>query len=244
MTTLRGLHWIPDDDHSPFPDVERALRDPDGLLAVGGNLSPQRLAAAYRRGIFPWYGEHQPILWWSPDPRAVLFPEDLKVSRSLRKTLRRGDYRVTLDAAFPEVIGACAAPAPGREGTWITDEMLDAYCHLHHLGLAHSAEAWFGDALVGGLYGIAVGRAFFGESMFSRRSDASKVAFVHLVRQLQAWGYGLIDCQVSSRHLTRLGAVEIPRREFVALLDRLCDEPGHPPPWQLDPALARTVRGT
>lgn len=220
-----------------FPDAELALDDPDGLLAIGGDLSPERLLQAYRHGIFPWYSEEQPILWWTPNPRAVLFPERLSVSRSLRKALRRGSFRVTLDTAFPEVVTACAAPRGGDPGTWITPQMDAAYRRLHALGFAHSVESWEGDELVGGLYGVALGRMFFGESMFSRRTDASKVAFVHLVRQLEAWGFPLVDCQVASDHLASLGAEEIPRREFTALLDRYCEQPGVPLPWRFDPEL-------
>jgi leucyl/phenylalanyl-tRNA--protein transferase len=190
--------------------------------------------AAYRAGIFPWYTEGQPVLWWSPNPRAVLFPDRIKVSRSLRKTLRKDTFRVTMDRAFQSVIRACAAPRGEREGTWITPAMAAAYTHLHITGRAHSVEVWQGEQLVGGLYGVALGRAFFGESMFSRVSDASKVALVHLAGQLRQWGYGIIDCQVESAHLARLGAESIPRREFLRLLDALCDLPGQPAPWRMD----------
>lgn len=224
-----------------FPDPELALEDPDGLLAIGGDLSPRRLLTAYRLGIFPWYSEEQPLLWWTPNPRAVLFPADLKVSRSLRKTLRKRPFRVTLDTAFEAVVEGCAAPRSDGLGTWITPEMKAAYCNLFRMGFAHSVESWEGDELVGGLYGIAIGRAFFGESMFSRRSDASKVAFVHLVRQLEAWGFGLIDCQVASDHLASLGATEIPRRRLMDLLDEYCERPGVPAPWRFEEALAEKV---
>ncbi len=209
-------------DH--FPDVALALREPDGLLAVGGDLSPERILAAYRQGIFPWYSEDQPILWWSPDPRAVLFPEQLKISRSLRKVLKKGLFSITIDQAFPRVIEGCAAPRKGEEGTWITAEMALAYRRLHERGAAHSVECWEGEELVGGLYGVALGKVFFGESMFSHRSDASKVAFVHLVQLLQQWGYELIDCQVTTRHLASLGAVTVPRQQFVQMLRRLCEQ--------------------
>jgi len=187
----------PRDPDAPFPPAEAALREPNGLLAVGGDLSPRRLLRAYRSGAFPWYGEGQPILWWSPDPRAVLLPERVRVSRSLRRTLRRGLFRVTVDRAFDAVIEACATvPRPGQDGTWITPEMAAAYRRLHRLGHAHSVEAWTRDGeLAGGLYGVAIGRVFFGESMFSRRSDASKVALVTLCRALEAWGYGLVDAR-------------------------------------------------
>ncbi len=204
-----------------FPGVELALQDPNGLLAAGGDLTPERLMSAYRRGIFPWYGVDQPILWWSPEPRAVLLPHEIKISRSLRKVLRKGVFTLTSDAAFPEVIRSCAAIERNGTGTWITPEMIDAYCHLHNLGLAHSVECWHDGDLVGALYGVAMGNVFFGESMFSRMSDASKVALVYLSRL----DFSLIDCQVSSGHLARLGARDIPRREFIGMLDRWCDGP-------------------
>jgi leucyl/phenylalanyl-tRNA--protein transferase len=232
---MTGLHWIdPEEDEHRFPDVEQALREPDGLLAVGGRLTPTRLQAAYRQGIFPWYSVGQPILWWSPDPRSVLFPERLKVSRSLRKTLRKGLYRVTYDTVFCEVIDACAAPRPEARGTWITPAMRRAYCRLYELGVAHSVESWHGGELVGGLYGVVLGRVFFGESMFSRMTDASKVALVHLVRRLQERSYGLVDCQVHSEHLASLGAETIPRRRFIALLERWCEVPGELGPWSVE----------
>lgn len=200
----------------PFPPVETALDDPNGLLAAGGDLSPERLLSAYRQGIFPWYSEGQPILWWSPDPRAILFPERLRISRSLRKVLRKSPYSVTLDQDFPSVIQGCReAPRSQGPGTWITTEMLQAYRQLHDQGYAHSIECWQDGRLVGGLYGVAVGRVFFGESMFSLAPDASKIAFVHLARSGQ---YRLIDCQQPSEHLSRLGAECIPRREFTRLL--------------------------
>lgn len=236
------LPWLdPDNDHTPFPPVECALRDPDGLLAAGGSLTPQRLLDAYRRGIFPWYTQGQPILWWSPDPRSVLFPGELKVSRSLHKTLRKKVFRVTVDTAFRQVIEACAEPRRDETGTWITAEMAGAYAQLHALGWAHSVECWVEETLVGGLYGIGMGRVFFGESMFTRCTDASKVALVYLVRQLEAWGYGLIDCQVRSAHMETLGARNVPRARFIELLDRYADEPGRAPPWTLDPELAERI---
>ena len=214
-------YWIdPDNPDIYFPDVEHALQEPDGLLAVGGDLQPTRLLYAYRNGIFPWFGPDQPILWWSPDPRLVLFPEQLHVSHSLAKTLRQQRFDVTFDQVFAEVIRECAAPRPGQAGTWITPEMQAAYLQMHQLGHAHSVECWQQGRLVGGLYGLAMGRVFFGESMFARVADASKVGFVTLVRQLQRWGYRLIDCQVYTGHLERLGARMIPRREFTRLLDR------------------------
>ncbi len=216
--------------HFPSPETASA----EGLLAVGGDLSTDRLLEAYRCGIFPWYGTGQPILWWSPDPRMVLFPDQLKISRSLRKTLRHSGFRVTLDNAFRQVIEGCAEPRRGQPGTWITAEMQDAYCDLHAAGHAHSVETWIGRDLVGGLYGVALGGAFFGESMFSRTTDASKVALVHLVRQLEAWGYRLIDCQVTSAHLSSLGAEEIPRSTFLSLLGHALGLPGQSGSWAFE----------
>ncbi len=221
----------PNNPHS-FPPVEEALTEPNGLLAVGGDLSPTRLLAAYRHGIFPWYNRGEPILWWSPDPRLVLFPDKLKVARSLRKTLRRGEFRVTFDQAFTRVIDACAAPRKQAGDTWITLEMKAAYSRLYELGYAHSVESWYQEGLVGGLYGVAIGRVFFGESMFHRRTDASKVAFVTLVERLQRWQYGLIDCQVRTNHLISLGAEEIPRRQFIRLLNQLCQLPCAETAWR------------
>lgn len=208
-------------EHTPpdaFPDIEQALREPNGLLAVGGDLSPERLLCAYRRGIFPWFSAGQPILWWSPEPRTVLFPHALRISRSLRKRMRNGGFLTTHDRTFLSVMRGCAEPRAGEPGTWITAEMIGAYARLHDLGYAHSIECWRDDQLVGGLYGVALGKVFFGESMFSRTADASKVALVDLCRA----GYELIDCQLPSAHLARLGAVELPRREFASLLRRWC----------------------
>lgn len=213
-----------------FPPLERALREPDGLLAAGGDLSPERLLAAYRHGCFPWYQDGQPLLWWSPDPRMVLFPEELHVSRSLRKTLRRGDFTITFDQDFAAVIRACAAPRSYADGTWITSAMQQAYLELHRRGIAHSVEAWQNGELVGGLYGLALGRLFFGESMFSRRDDASKAAFVTLVERLRDCGFALIDCQMHTEHLARFGARQIPRHAFAACLQRHLDREG-PNPW-------------
>lgn len=212
-----------------FPPVDQA--SPEGLLAVGGDLRPERLLEAYGHGIFPWYNEGEPILWWSPDPRAVLFPEKLHVSRSLKRTLRSNRFTVTLDTRFREVMEQCAAPRPQypEVGTWITGEMLDAYTRLHELGYAHSVETWQDGQLVGGLYGVAIGEAFFAESMFTKVDDASKVALVRLVRQLQAWGFRLIDCQQASPHVMRFGAEEIPRSDFIRRLAaalKLSDRPG------------------
>ncbi|HID46148.1 MAG TPA: leucyl/phenylalanyl-tRNA--protein transferase [Chromatiaceae bacterium] len=202
----------------PFPDPSLAETEPDGLLAVGGDLTPERIVQAYRQGIFPWYGEDQPILWWSPDPRMVLFPEKLHVSRSLAKELRRERFQVTFDLAFDQVIQACAQPRKDDEGTWLTPEMIVAFRQLHQLGIAHSVEAWQDGELVGGLYGNALGSVFFGESMFSRVPNASKVAFVCLVRSLSRTGYKLVDCQVFTPHLQSLGADLIPRADFLPLL--------------------------
>lgn len=205
-----------------FPPVAEALTDPDGLLAIGGDLTPERLLDAYRRGIFPWYSEGQPILWWSPDPRAVFHPDRIHVSRSLARRLRRRDYEVTCDADFAGVIRGCAAPREDQAGTWITAEMMTAYERMHALGHAHSVEVWHEGALAGGLYGISIGRAFFGESMFSVRTDASKVALANLGYNFGQWGGALIDCQVRNPHLDSLGAELLPRAEFVARLEVLC----------------------
>jgi leucyl/phenylalanyl-tRNA--protein transferase len=221
----------PDTKAHAFPPA--ALATADGLLAVGGDLSSERLLDAYRHGIFPWYSPGQPILWWSPDPRAVLYPQRLKLSRSLRQTLRRGHFSVRFDSCFRDVMLACAAPRaqyPGG-GTWITDEMVAAYCRLHDLGHAHSVETWNGDRLVGGLYGVALGGVFFGESMFSRETDASKTALVALIHQLRRWDFAFTDCQIPSRHLTSLGAVEIPRAQFLAELETALARPGHAGRW-------------
>lgn len=221
----------PDNPAAPFPPVEQAEQDPDGLLAVGGDLSPTRLLTAYRHGIFPWYSDDQPILWWSPDPRTVLFPDRIKVSRSLAKTMRRKSYRITFDQAFSLVIDSCAKPQPGREETWITHEMQQAYIRLHRMGYAHSVEIWEQNRLVGGLYGVAIGRAFFGESMFSLVPDASKITLVHLAKALEACNFGVIDCQVHTPHLISMGAEEISRRKFIQLLDHFCALPDNGGPW-------------
>ena len=223
------IPWLRATD--PFPPVDSALLEPNGLLAAGADLSPQRLLDAYARGIFPWFNPGEPILWWSPDPRMVLFPDEFKLGRSLRKRLRRTDYEVRVDTAFRQVMLACAGPRSGQRGTWITPQMVDAYARLHALGHAHSVETWIAGELVGGLYGVSIGRVFYGESMFTRVTDASKIAFAHLVAQLAYWGYGLIDCQMSTRHLASLGAREIPRSEFTTLLSQLTVLPGQPSPW-------------
>ncbi len=245
----RGPYWLdPSDRETSFPDVELALGDPDGLLAVGGDLSPARIMQAYRAGIFPWYSAGQPILWWCPNPRAVLFLPELKVSRSLAKTVAKTDYEITMDAAFSEVVAKCAEPRKSEHGTWITEEMSVTYQKLHELGTAHSVEYWQDGRLTGGLYGIAIGRVFFGESMFSRARDASKVALVYLSTQLQTWEFPFIDCQIYSEHLGSLGATRIPRKKFSGLLNRYCDlpTPGGTPAqnakWSCDPDLPGRVR--
>lgn len=226
------IPWLRSGD--PFPPLERALGEPNGLLAAGADLSVERLVSAYERGIFPWYSDGQPILWWSPDPRMVLAPDKLKISRSLRKRLARDDYEVTADTAFEEVVRGCAAPRSGHDGTWITDDMLAAYVRLHRAGYAHSIETWIGGRLAGGLYGVALGRMYYGESMFTRVPDASKIALVHLARHLERSGFGLIDCQMATAHLARFGAREIPRAAFVRKLRELVNYPRSTRKWRLD----------
>jgi leucyl/phenylalanyl-tRNA--protein transferase len=221
-----------------FPPLATAAAEPNGLLAAGGDLSPGRLLAAYRQGIFPWFGEDEPILWWSPDPRMVLYPAELKVSRSLRKSLRRDDYEIRVDTQFRAVMQACAQPRAGQHGTWITRRMIAAYCALNEGGYAHSVETWRDGELIGGLYGIALGRAFFGESMFARATDASKLALVHLVRQLERWRFGLIDCQQRTAHLASLGARAVPRARFARELEHLVNYPPEPAVWAFDRDLA------
>ncbi len=226
------IPWLEPGD--PFPPLEAALAEPRGLLAAGADLSPARLLDAYAHGVFPWFGAGDPILWWSPDPRMVLLPHELHVRRSLRKRLHQPGHEVRVDTAFREVISACSGPRRGQPGTWITPTMVEAYCTLHALGHAHSVETWIDDRLAGGLYGIAMGRVFFGESMFTREPDASKIAFVHLVRQLEGWGFGLIDCQMRTDHLASFGAREIPRADFAARLSELLhyDAQGQQPAWR------------
>jgi leucyl/phenylalanyl-tRNA--protein transferase len=220
-------------DPEDFPPLEHALRDPDGLLAIGGDLSVPRLLAAYRRGIFPWFEEPEPILWWSPDPRAVLFPEELHLATSLRKQLRRDRFRVTADTAFTAVMAACAEPRPGASGTWIGARMQRAYAALHRAGHAHSVEVWDGQHLVGGLYGVAIGRVFFGESMFARAPDASKIGFARLAVWLREKGYALIDCQQDTAHMRRFGARRIARSVFQDIVGRNTELAGCPAPWVL-----------
>lgn len=208
----------------PFPAPDLALKKPNGLLAIGGDLSLKRLMDAYRQGIFPWFSAGEPIMWWSPDPRMVLFPNELKVSRSLSSRLRKLDYEVRFDSAFREVMQACAATQRhGQDGTWITAEIIESYCELHALGHAHSAETWIDGKLVGGLYGVSMGKMFYGESMFHHVTDASKIAFVHWVRRLKEEGVGLIDCQMKTAHLASFGAREISRAEFSQRLAKLVD---------------------
>ncbi len=217
-----------------FPPVETALADPNGLLAMGGDLSPARLLDAYRHGIFPWFNPGEPILWWSPDPRMVLVPDEVRVTRSLARRLRNAGFELRVDSAFAEVMRACAAPREGAGGTWISPAMVAAYTRLFEAGYAHSVETWRDGQLVGGLYGVAIGRMFYGESMFSREPDASKVALVRLARQLQRWQFGLIDCQMETPHLASLGARTIPRAGFTARLAELVNLPHHPGPWHFD----------
>jgi len=218
--------------NTPFPSLESALSDPNGLLAVGGDLSPARILAAYRRGIFPWFGDGQPILWWSPNPRMVLDVDGFKVSRSLRKRLAHHEFELSMDTAFRAVVDACArVPRAGQHGTWITEEMIDAYCELHALGYTHSIEAWRDGDLVGGLYGLALGRVFFGESMFSRATDASKCALAALVAHLRRLEVPLIDCQQETAHLRSLGARPIPRSAFAGRLAQLIHSDAPTPGW-------------
>ena len=215
--------------NAPFPPVEKALKSPNGLLCAGGDLSPRRLMDAYSHGIFPWFSEGDPILWWSPDPRMVLFPDELKISRSLRKTLEHDRFETRVDTAFAQVIANCAAPREGQSGTWIVPEMVEAYTKLHELGHAHSVESWLDGELVGGLYGVSIGKVFFGESMFTREPDASKVALVRLVERLRAGDCRLIDCQQATAHLASLGAREIPRTEFAM---RVQESIQYPAAWR------------
>jgi leucyl/phenylalanyl-tRNA--protein transferase len=227
------IPWLTAD--SPFPSVAKALKEPNGLLAAGGDLSPQRLLDAYRRGIFPWYSPGEPLLWWSPDPRMVLFPDEIRITRSLARTLRNADYSVRLDTAFTQIITACATTLrPGQNGTWITAEMRMAYLRLHALGYAHSVETWRGGQLIGGLYGIAIGRAFFGESMFSHVTDASKIALAHLGRHLAGREFGIIDCQMETAHLSSMGARPIPRDDYLARVASLVEQGDGPGRWPAD----------
>lgn len=220
----------------PFPRVERALRDPNGLLAAGGGLGVARLVDAYSRGIFPWFGEGDPVLWWCPDPRMVLDCGQMRISRSLQRRLRKRDYQVSIDRAFAQVLEECAAPRNAQPGTWLVPQMMRAYARLFEHGFAHSVEVWIDGELAGGLYGVALGRVFFGESMFSRRSDGSKIALAYLSAQLARWDFPIIDCQLQTTHLESLGARGMPRREFVKTVETLVREDG-PPLWRFDPDL-------
>jgi len=225
----------------PFPPVEQALVEPNGLLAAGGDLSPARLLDAYARGIFPWFNDEDPVLWWSPDPRMVLLPRELHLSRSLRRTIRSQEFTVTFDRAFQGVMEGCAGPRDRQDGTWITADMMRAYTRMAELGHAHSVEAWADGELAGGLYGVAVGRIFYGESMFTRRSNASKVAVSWLARQLDRWQFELIDCQMSTEHLASLGAREVPRADFLRRLERAIALPPVPLPWVIEDDLMRDL---
>lgn len=234
------IRWIdPDGPVDKFPDPSDALDEPNGLLAIGGDLSVERLLAAYRRGIFPWFNEGQPVLWWTPNPRAVLFPAELRISRSLARTLRRNKFSLSVDQAFAEIVSNCAERGP-ETGTWITPEMARAYQDLHERGHAHSIEVWCDRTLAGGLYGVNIGRVFFAESMFYRISDASKTALVKLMAISRATGIELIDCQIASSHLARLGSREIPRKEFNRLLARLTVFPA-PSDWPDDLSESRLL---
>ncbi len=228
----RVLAWLGPDD--PLPDPATAWNDPNGLLAASAHVTVERLLEAYARGIFPWYSDGQPVLWWSPDPRMVLHLDEMRVSRSLRKTIRaarrEARWRVTLDACFERVMRECAAPRQGQDGTWITEEILAAYCALHRIGSAHSVEVWRDETLVGGLYGVSIGRMFYGESMFAREPDASKTALVSLGALLRNHRFSVIDCQQSTRHLASLGAREVPRAEFLERIGELVRQPG--PDWR------------
>ncbi|MDD3329006.1 MAG: leucyl/phenylalanyl-tRNA--protein transferase [Zoogloea sp.] len=232
------IPWL-DEAHGPaFPPTSRATRRPNGLLAAGGALTPDWLLAAYRRGIFPWFNDGEPILWWSPDPRMVVFPDQVRITRSLRKTLRNSAYEVRLDHDFAAVIRACAEPRDPGGGTWITPAIQAAYLRMHELGYAHCVETWIDGELAGGLYGIAIGRAFYGESMFSRRTDASKIAFAHLTRFLLQHDFRVLDCQMTTQHLNSLGGREIPREAFVRMLGELTREDRPPARWPQDGAQA------
>ena len=220
--------------NDPFPPVHRALDDPNGLLAAGGGLGVTRLLDAYARGIFPWFNDGDPVLWWCPDPRTVLPTDAVHISRSLRRRLRRRDYEITMDRAFDEVIRACAEPRRDDGGTWLIPQMMRAYQRLHETGAAHSIEVWMKGKLAGGLYGVALGRMFYGESMFSRQTDGSKIAIVAVAAQLARWRFPLIDCQMPTAHLATLGATAIPRRSFVRAVERLVKEPPMPSPWHVD----------
>lgn len=242
MSGNNRIAWISaDDPPDAFPHIEQAMREPDGLLAAGGDLSRERLLAAYALGIFPWFERGQPILWWSPNPRCILVPGQFHVSRRLRRELRRSEAEIRFNSCFPDVIAQCAAPRPGQHGTWITNEMVAAYTSLHADGWAHSIEVWQDDALVGGLYGLSIGRVFFGESMFSRRSNASKYALYALSQYLQTRSFALIDCQVLSHHLTTLGATLMPRARFAEILRIACRPPEKFAAWPGTPLRVQEI---
>ena len=232
MRSILDLPRLADDPGAPFPPTSQALRSPNGLLAWGGDLHPRRLLAAYRAGIFPWYSEGQPVLWWTPAPRCVLVPGEVYLSRRTRRRYNSGRYRLTLDRAFADVMAACAAPRDGESGTWITRDMIRAYGQLFEQGVAHSLEVWEGDELAGGIYGLAIGSIFFGESMFSRSTDGSKLALVALCRLLVRWGFALLDCQVGNPHLFRMGAQEISRAGFELTLAQYIDRRPSPHAWR------------
>lgn len=235
------LHWLdPRDPHQLFPPARQAMRSPNGLLVIGGDLCADRLIRAYGQGVFPWFNPNEPILWWCPDPRAVLLPAQFHVSRSLHRRLCRGEFALSLDCAFDAVLEGCAAARANSHGTWLGHDMKRAYRVLFERGLCHSVEVWQYGQLIGGLYGVALGRAFFGESMFSRKTDASKIALCLLARQLQVWDYGLIDCQIASAHLQGLGAIELPRARFLLQLRDALQVPPRSGHWQFDIPLPGT----
>ena len=233
------ITWLdPSDCNTSFPDVEQALQNPEGLLAAGGDLSVTRLLNAYRHGIFPWYEDGQPILWWSPNPRGVLYTDKFRISTSLRKTLRKHSWTVTFDGDFKKTVIACAAPRSYARGTWITNEMTKAYTALHEQGHAHSVELWdYQERLIGGIYGVLIGKMFFGESMFSFQTNASKVALAYLVSHLQHWGFPLLDCQLPSAHLASLGAEAIPRKDYIKFMTPLCKQSMGNNSWKIDDAI-------
>ena len=236
---MKQLPWL-EDTGGVFPPASEAFDEPNGLLCAGGQLGPEILLSAYSQGIFPWFDDDQPILWWSPDPRMVIEIESFEASRSVRKLIRRGEFNFSLDAEFEKVIAGCAAPRSDDAGTWITHEMQSAYLRLHHLGFAHSVEVWQESTLVGGLYGVAIGSQFFGESMFSKASNASKAALAILVEQLRRWGFALIDCQVANPHLESLGAIQIQRSDFLARIAVSCAQHRQQTRWTLDEDLAHS----
>ncbi len=236
---MKQLPWL-EDTGVVFPPASEAFDEPNGLLCAGGQLGPEILLSAYSQGIFPWFDDDQPILWWSPDPRMVIEIESFEASRSVRKLIRRGGFNFSLDEAFEQVIAGCAAPRSDDAGTWITHEMQSAYLRLHHLGFAHSVEVWQESTLVGGLYGVAIGSQFFGESMFSKASNASKAALAILVEQLRRWGFALIDCQVANPHLESLGAIQIQRSDFLARIAISCAQHRQQTRWTLDEDLAHS----